>query len=112
MRTLLVASGLLVAMATGGVVSNLAAAQTPSTLFEARVGDRMQVANTRIGCQVVRMRELGGRVVVDCRRAGALKGTYGTLLSPREAVLVEFESRTTARQVAVAVHDSRARRCR
>ena len=112
MRKLLVASGLVAAMATGGLVSGLAAAQTPGTLFEARVGDRMQVADTRIGCQVVRMRELGGRVVVDCRRAGALKGTYGTLLSAREAVLVEFESRTTARQVAVAVHDSRARRCR
>lgn len=112
MRMLLVASGLLAAVVTGGLVSGLAAAQTPSTLFEARVGDRIQVANTRLGCQIVRMRELGGRVVVDCRRGGALKGTYGTLLSAREAILVEFESRTTARQVAVAVHDSRARRCR
>jgi hypothetical protein len=112
MGKLLVTSAMLAAMATGGLVSSLAAAQTPGTVFEARVGDRIQVANTRIGCQVVRVRELRGRVVLDCRRAGALKGTYGTLLSGREAILIEFQSRTTARQVAVAVHGSRARRCR
>jgi hypothetical protein len=112
MTKFLVAMGLLAAMATGGVVSSLAAAQTPATLFEARVGDRIEVAGARIGCQVVRVKELGRRVVVECRRAGALKGTYATLLSAREAVLVEFESRSAARQVAVAVHNSRARRCR
>ena len=32
-------------------------------------------------------------------------GTYGTLLTAREAVLVRFESGKTAKRVAVGVHE-------
>jgi hypothetical protein len=58
------------------------------------------------------MRQFGGRVVIDCRRAGALRGTYGTLFTAREAVLVEFESSKTAKRVAVGVHHQDLQCCR
>ena len=98
--------------ATVGFVSGLATAQTPGPYLEARVGDQIRVAGAPIGCRVVRMRQLGGRVVIDCRRAGPLEGTYGTLISGREALLVEFESRHSARRVTCAVHRRGEPKCR
>lgn len=76
-----------------------------------RLGDKIRVVEAPIGCQIVRMRELGRRVVIDCRRAGALAGTYGTLLTAHEAALVRFESRHTARTVDLAIHEGAVRRC-
>jgi hypothetical protein len=95
-----------------GFVSGLATTQTPGPYLEARVGDQIRVVGSPIGCRVVRMRQLGGRVVVDCRRAGPLEGTYGTLMSGREALLVEFESRHSARRVVCAVHRRGEPKCR
>lgn len=81
-------------------------------LFEVKPGDRIRVVGAPLGCRVARMKQLGGRIVVDCRRAGALSGTFGTLLSAREAVLVRFESRTTAKRVTVGTHERGAESCR
>jgi hypothetical protein len=112
MNKVIAASALLSAMGTVGVVSAFGASQTPARVIEARVGDRIHVLDAPLGCRVARMSQLGGRVVVDCRKAGPLRGTYGTLLTAREAVLVEFESRKTARRVAVGVHDRESKGCR
>ena len=113
MGRLFIVFALLTATAAGGwFVSNLAAAQTPDTMLEARLGDKIRVMDAPLGCRVVRMRQLGGRVVIDCRRAGSLGGTYGTLLTAREAVLVQFESSRVAKRVAVAVHEGESRRCK
>jgi hypothetical protein len=57
------------------------------------------------------MSQFGGRVVIDCRRAGPLAGTYGTLLTAREAALIRFESRHVAKRFAEATHDGSIRRC-
>jgi hypothetical protein len=76
-----------------------------------RVGDKIQVDGAPLGCRVVRVRELGGRIAVDCRRGGALTGTFGTLVTPNEAALVEFTSARTAKLVFVAKHDGEARKC-
>lgn len=80
-------------------------------LVTVRVGDRIQVDGAPLGCRVVRVRELGHRIAVDCRRGGALTGTYGTLVTPREAALVEFTSAKTAKLVFVAKHDGEGRKC-
>ncbi len=87
-----------------------AAAAGPEAI-PVRLGDKIQVVGAPIGCRVVRMGDLGRRVVVDCRRAGSLTGTYGTLFTAHEAVLVRFESSHTARMVVIANHDGDVRRC-
>jgi hypothetical protein len=73
-----------------------------------RVGDVMQVEGAPIGCQVARR---GERVVVDCRRAGRLAGTYGTLFDERHARVTRFKSSDTAKVVFKAKHRGKARRC-
>ena len=112
MRRLLGAAAVTTALGCGWFASSLVAAPT-STGAEivARLGDRVRVVGAPVACRVVRMGELGGRVVVDCRRGGTLEGTYGTLLTGREAVLVRYESSRTAKQVAVGVHEAALQRC-
>ena len=73
-----------------------------------RVGDTMKVEGAPLGCQVTRR---NGRVVVDCRRAGSLAGTYGTLLDERRVRVARFRSSDTAQVVFKARHRGEARRC-
>jgi hypothetical protein len=98
--------------AAGWSATGPAATPRADTVLNAEPGDRIRVLGAPIACRVVRMSQLGGRVVVDCRRAGALQGTYGTFLTAREAVLVRFESERTAKRVAVGVHERGTKRCR
>jgi hypothetical protein len=73
-----------------------------------RVGDTMTVEGAPIGCQVTRR---NGRVVIDCRRAGRLAGTYATLLDERHVRVARFRSSDTAKVVFKARHRGKARRC-
>jgi hypothetical protein len=75
------------------------------------LGDHIRVDGARLGCRVAKMRELQGRIVVDCRRAGSLRGTYGTLLTAHEAALIRFESSHTARLAYVATHHGGVLKC-
>jgi hypothetical protein len=84
-----------------------ARAQAPQTLV-LQVGDRVVVDGARLGCQVVRR---GKRPVLDCRRGGDLKGTYGTMLSERRALVVRFRSSAEAKVVFTARHGGGARAC-
>jgi hypothetical protein len=72
------------------------------------VGDVMEVDGAPIGCQVTRR---DGRIVVDCRRAGRLAGTYGTLFDERRVRVMRFRSSDTAKVVFKAKHKGRAHRC-
>lgn len=72
------------------------------------VGDVMEVDGAPIGCQVTRR---DGRVVIDCRRAGQLEGTYGTLLDERRVRVARFRSSDTAKVVFKAKHKGRPHRC-
>lgn len=83
-----------------------AAADAPIVL---KIGDQVQVEGQPVGCRVARQ---SGAVVVDCRRAGALAGTYGTMLSSRKAMIVRFRSNTVGKVVFTATHRGGARRCR
>ena len=75
-----------------------------------RLGDIVKVSGTRVGC-VARV-EAGSRAI-DCRRIGALRGTYGTILTGSKALVVRFTSGDTGRVVFVAHHGStRTRTCK
>jgi hypothetical protein len=73
-----------------------------------RVGDVMQVEGAPIGCKVT---SRGERVVIDCRRAGRLAGTYGALFDERRVRVTRFRSSDTAKVVFKAKHRGRAHRC-
>jgi hypothetical protein len=83
-----------------------------SEVFRLEPGDRIRVAGAEVGCRVKRMRQLEGRIVLDCRRGGRLQGTYGTLLTEREAILLRFLSSTTATRIATGTHRGKVERCR
>jgi hypothetical protein len=103
------ASVLLGGVGTVAVVSHgsgNAAADSPIVL---KLGDQVQVEGQPVGCRVARQ---NGAVVVDCRRAGALAGTYGTMLSSHKAMIVRFRSNTVGKVVFTATHRGGARRCR
>jgi hypothetical protein len=88
-----------------------AASRAPARTVAVRVGDSVRVVGAPIGCRVARVDQLGGRIALDCRRAGALPGTYGTLLTSRKAVLVRFETTRRARMLVVASHGGGVREC-
>jgi hypothetical protein len=73
-----------------------------------KVGDRVQVEGQPVGCRVANQ---GSKVVMDCRRAGTLAGTYGTMLSSHTAQVVRFRSNKVAKVVYTATHHGSARRC-
>jgi hypothetical protein len=73
-----------------------------------KVGDRVLVDGQAMGCRVARQ---NGSVVMDCRRAGALAGTYGTMLSPRKAMVVRYRNNSVAKVVFTATHRGGAHRC-
>ncbi len=72
------------------------------------IGDVMKVEGAPIGCRVA---QRDGRLVIDCRRAGRLSGTYGTLFDARRVRVTRFESSDTAKVVFKAKHRGRAKRC-
>jgi hypothetical protein len=74
-----------------------------------KVGDRVAVEGQPMGCRVARQ---DGETVVDCRRAGKLAGSYGTMLSARKAMVVRYRSDTVAKVVYTATHGGGARRCK
>jgi hypothetical protein len=115
MTRLLVVSAVMVAGAFAGWLvldagADAASLKSPGPI-SLRVGDEMHVVGAPIGCRIARMRQLHGNVVIDCRRAGDLVGTYGTLFSAREAALVRFESGRRARLLTVATHKGEIREC-
>ena len=115
MRALLAVCAVGMVAALGGWFASSEAAdgapRAKSEMVVVRLGDRIRVADASIGCRVARMRQLGGRIVVDCRRAGALAGTYGTLLTAREVAVMRFQSKHSAKLVVVATHEGGVRRC-
>jgi hypothetical protein len=70
-----------------------------------RVGDRVRVFGAgNVGCEVVRR---GGFQTLDCRRAGPLAGTYGTLFNKQEVVVVKFIDSHNAKIVFSAQQGTR-----
>jgi hypothetical protein len=80
----------------------------PAVPVVLRVGDTMQVEGGSLGCQVTRR---SGRIVIECRPAGKLRGRYGTFLSDRTATVARFRSSRTAQVVFTARHGAGWRVC-
>jgi hypothetical protein len=110
MTRLLLAAVVLLAFATIALAlrSGSSARADARQTVVLNVGDSMKVEGAPIGCQVA---ERDGRAVVDCRRAGRLKGTYMTLFDERRIRVARFRSSDTAKVVFTAKHRGRARRC-
>jgi hypothetical protein len=98
--------GAWLAVARASATSGIA----PRTIA-VRAGDEIRVLGAPVGCRVAHMRGFEGRIVVDCRRTGRLRGTYGTLLSAREAGLVRFESNRTGKLLYRAAQHGSIRKC-
>ena len=88
---------------------NEATATSPETLVLS-LGDRIRVDGADIGCRVTRF-PAGKRLYLDCRRAGALRGTYGTYFGEQQVLVVRFVDATKARIVFRARHHGTAQRC-
>ena len=86
------------------------AAMTPGVphLVNLRVGDAMLVEEAGVGCQV---NQRGKQVVIECRRAGQVRGTYMTLIGKRGAKLARFRSADAAKVVVGARHGGGWRAC-
>ncbi len=80
----------------------------PAVPYVLRVGDTMQVEGGSLGCQVTRR---SGRIFIECRPAGKLRGRYGTFLSDRTATVARFRSSRTAQVVFTARHGAGWRVC-
>ena len=107
-RMLLLVAGIAAGIVIGAPAADLFAAAAPPEL---EVGDRFRVHGVGVGCRVAQISELGGRTVVDCRRAGPLAGTYGAMVSEREVAVVQFRSGQEAKIVFEARHKGSSRRC-
>jgi hypothetical protein len=107
-RSLLITIAVLAALTALGLTLRSDARGAAGQIVVMRVGDVMEVEGAPIGCKVARR---GGRTVIDCRRAGRLTGTYGTLFDERRVRVTRFRSSDTAKVVFKAKHRGRAHRC-
>ncbi|HEX7312052.1 MAG TPA: hypothetical protein VF232_12835 [Gaiellaceae bacterium] len=73
----------------------------PRATIPVSLGDVAKVTGAPIGCLV---RRQSGAQALDCRRAGVLAGSYGTILTKTQVLVVRFESRKVARIVFQARH--------
>jgi hypothetical protein len=76
-------------------------ATVPLATIPVSLGDVAKVTGAPIGCLV---RRQSGERALDCRRAGVLAGSYGTILTKTQVLVVRFESRKVARIVFQARH--------
>jgi hypothetical protein len=72
-------------------------------------GDIVQVSGAPLGCRVI---VPSGLKTLDCRVAGSLAGSYGTLFSVRRVQVVRFRNAHVAKVVFVATQHGGFRTCR
>jgi hypothetical protein len=109
----------LLAVLTALIAAALVAPQDPagapagaSRTLTLDIGDRIHVDGAGIGCRVTRLKDFGGQVFLDCRRAGRLAGTYATFLGKRQVHVVRFGEAQTGRIVFSARHKGSPLECR
>jgi len=73
------------------------------------IGDTIQLAASPVGCKAgVR----SGVKTLDCRVAGPLAGSYGTLMSGGRVLVIRFRTARTAKVVFEATQRGYAKTCR
>jgi hypothetical protein len=110
-RPLALSSAAALAAGVGSAVALGAGIGTASQTRTVQPGDVIRVAgNADVGCKV---RPHDGAETLDCRRAGPLTGSYGSMLNKNALLVVRFESAKVAKVVLVARHGNRkVTRCR
>ena len=98
----------LAAFAATALASPAQIAPQPPVQTALNVGDSFVVPDAKIGCQVTRR---GTSVLVECRRAGKAKGTYGTFFSSKTVRVARFKSSRTAQVVFTAKQGGKWRAC-
>lgn len=76
------------------------------------LGDRIRLDQVPVGCRVTRVAGQGKQIFLDCRRAGSLKGTYGTYFGASKVLVVRHLDARRAKVVFQARHEQKAERCR
>jgi hypothetical protein len=87
------------------------ASASPRETFVLSLGDRIQLDAAPIGCRATRLAGHGRRAYLECRRTGALHGTYGVFFSGEDVLVARFVGRREARVVFHASHSGSATRC-
>jgi hypothetical protein len=72
-------------------------------------GQAVQVSGAPLGCRVIAP---SGVKTLDCRVAGPLAGSYGTLMSGKRLQVVRFRSARVAKVVFIATQHGGFRTCR
>jgi len=85
------------------------AGPTQATPVMLDTGETMQVSGAPLGCRVIIP---NGVKTLDCRVAGPLAGSYGTLLSGARLQVVRFRSAHVAKVVFIATQHGGSRTCR
>jgi hypothetical protein len=96
--------GVATALATAASALALAShggARTAAPPISIQIGDIVKVSGAPVGC-IARLQN--GVRALDCRRVGPLVGTYGTILTGRQVLVVRFETAKTAKIVFSAHH--------
>jgi hypothetical protein len=84
---------------------------SPDERFVVTLGDRIGVDAAPIGCRVTRLAGHGRRAYVECRRTGALEGTYGVFFSGKDVLVARFLDSREARVVFRRSHSGSAGNC-
>lgn len=72
------------------------------------VGDTVRLAGTNVACRAL---VRNGRKVIDCVRAGRLRGSYGTSVSDEGVTVFRMLDGRTGRTVFTARHRGKPIRC-
>jgi hypothetical protein len=107
-----VATAALLLSAVVGLLHDHDATASPREMFVVSLGDRIQLDAAPVGCRVARLAGHGQRPYVECRRGGALEGTYGAFFSGRDVMIARFLGSREARIVFRATHEGSVGSCR
>ena len=99
------------ALAAGALYQVNASASAGRTTILS-LGDRVMVDQVPVGCRVTHLAGHGKQVFLDCRRAGPLKGTYGTYFGASKVLVVRHLNARSAKVVFQARHENKAESCR
>src|SRR5919201_4213669 len=93
---LVLAVAALICLVRAATLDSAAAAPAQPPPIWLRIGDKVQVVDAPIGCRVAVIK---GAKTLDCRVAGQLAGTYGTMMTRNRLAVVRFRSQRTAKIV-------------
>jgi hypothetical protein len=95
------AAAALALLALPGVAFALGRQSQEVTAIPVAVGDIVKVNGAPLACKV---RFQNGLRAVDCRKTGPLAGTYGTIITGAQVMVVRYESVRSGKVVFSAHH--------